>query len=218
MYTYIRLRSIVLEYRPYHPLLQYGLRIKGLKERGQYYPILPYKHFLTWLSPKIRKVEIPDQVLARLHHTTTYLHLELNDNERPELRCFLSYERKNLFVIFFIRVYSKYIYQFRLSNVLLSKSGASGIRTTLLTLTAESEKKKKSQVITKNLKSNGTNENDSPVVGSIVFLECPCGKKYKQDKKDWYLRHMTHCKKYAQINSIEIEEISCDDEKIVTVK
>ena len=40
----------------------------------------------------------------------------------------------------FIRVYSKDIYKFRLSNVLLSKSGASGIRTTLLILTAESEK------------------------------------------------------------------------------
>ena len=60
-----------------------------LKERGQFYPFPPYKHFLTWVSPKIRKVEIPDQVLARLHHSTTYLHLELNDNERPELRCFL---------------------------------------------------------------------------------------------------------------------------------
>ena len=115
----------------------------------------------------------------------------------------------------FIRVYSKDIYQFRLSNVLLSKSGASGIRTTLLTLTAESEKKKRSQVIPKNLKTNETKENDSPVVGSIGFLECPCGKKYKQDKKGWYLRHMTYCNKYAQINSIEIAEIiNCDDEMI----
>ena len=34
----------------------------------------------------------------------------------------------------FIRVYSKDIYQLRLSNVLLSKTGASGIRTALLTL------------------------------------------------------------------------------------
>lgn len=36
----------------------------------------------------------------------------------------------------FIRVYAKDIYQLRLSNVLLSKSGASGIRTALLTLSA----------------------------------------------------------------------------------
>ena len=43
----------------------------------------------------------------------------------------------------FIRVYSKDIYQHRLSNVLLSKTGASGIRTALLTLSAEAQKKKK---------------------------------------------------------------------------
>ena len=43
----------------------------------------------------------------------------------------------------FIRVYSKDIYQLRLSNVLLSKTGASGIRTNLLTLSDNSVKKKK---------------------------------------------------------------------------
>lgn len=43
----------------------------------------------------------------------------------------------------FIRVYSNDIYQLRLSNVLLSKTGASGIRTNLLTLSGNSEKSKK---------------------------------------------------------------------------
>ena len=42
----------------------------------------------------------------------------------------------------FIRVYSKDIYQLRLSNVLFSKTGASGIRTALLTLSDNSERKK----------------------------------------------------------------------------
>ena len=42
----------------------------------------------------------------------------------------------------FIRVYAKDIYQLRLSNALLSKTGASGIRTNLLSLSAASEKTK----------------------------------------------------------------------------
>ena len=47
----------------------------------------------------------------------------------------------------FIRVYSKDIYQLRLSNVLLSKTGASGIRTALLTLSGDAQKKNMLQLI-----------------------------------------------------------------------
>ena len=54
----------------------------------------------------------------------------------------------------FIRVYSKDIYQLRLSNVLLSKSGASGVRTGLLTLSVVAEKKKKNESHELNVKHN----------------------------------------------------------------
>ena len=39
-------------------------------------------------------------------------------------------------------MHSKDIYQLRLSNVLLSKTGASGIRTALLALSGDAQKKK----------------------------------------------------------------------------
>ena len=91
----------------------------------------------------------------------------------------------------FLRVYSKDIYQLRLSNVLLSKSGASGIRTALLTLSEVSVKNKKvAQVI-------AGEEHHSNIVALSVSSNssyvCPCGKEYKKNKSGWYRRHITTC-------------------------
>ena len=62
-----------------------------------------------------------------------------------------------MFIQGFISVYSKDIYQLRLSNVYFSKSGASGIRIALLMISANSEKITSAQSIkilgkTKNLR------------------------------------------------------------------
>ena len=91
----------------------------------------------------------------------------------------------------FLRVYSKDIYQLRLSNVLLSKSGASGIRTALLTLSTLSGKNKK------NVPIIGAEEQLSNIEGlsasSNSSYICPCGKEYKNNKSGWYRRHITTC-------------------------
>ena len=84
----------------------------------------------------------------------------------------------------FLRVYSKDIYQLSLSNVLLSKSGASEIRTALLTLSAVSVKNKKfTQVIA------GEQHHSNIVtlsVSSNSSYVCPCSKEFKKNKSGWY--------------------------------
>ena len=84
----------------------------------------------------------------------------------------------------FIRVYSKDIYQLRLSNVLLSKSGASGVRTGQLTLSAVAEKKKKNE---------RTIHTEPVEVDISTDYTCPCGQKYKNNKSGWYRRHIATC-------------------------
>ena len=80
----------------------------------------------------------------------------------------------------FIRVYSKDIYQLKLSNVLSSKSGASGVRTGLISLSAVSEKKK----------NEGLIHLVSAVIKSAPSLtsDCiaPCGRWYKENKSGYY--------------------------------
>ena len=104
----------------------------------------------------------------------------------------------------FMRVYSKDIYQLRLSNVLLSKSGASGIRTGLLTLNAVSEKKKNEKIT----------HPEPAVVGSTLPLSsdciCPCGRTYKNDKSGWFRRHFSSCSAYllSQHNTLGLAPLS----------
>ena len=94
----------------------------------------------------------------------------------------------------FIRVYSKDIYQLRLSNVLLSKTGASGIRTNLLTLSGISEKNKK--ISSENTSANSSITLPSPIVQvtpSSTYV-CTCKKEYKLE--GWYKRHIMSCSTY----------------------
>jgi hypothetical protein len=79
----------------------------------------------------------------------------------------------------FIRVYAKDIYQLRLSNVLLSKTGASGIRTALLTLSDDAHKKKKvcvqvsSSVKSATVLSTSTLISSSSAEGAVIRLRYP---------------------------------------------
>lgn len=102
----------------------------------------------------------------------------------------------------FIRVYSKDIYQLRLSNVLLSKTGASGVRTALLTLSAESEKKKSKAT------SSAVSEKHSMPNNS-----CPCGKKFTGN--GWYCRHILSCNKYITQHTSNIDIVVADNESVL---
>lgn len=111
----------------------------------------------------------------------------------------------------FVRVYAKDIYQLRLSNVLMSKSGASGIRTTLLTLSATASKKK--NILNKEIDERSEVDN-LPTSDAIVsrdeeelsYFNCPCGKGYKEKSKTWYARHISLCSKYIFLNSSSIND------------
>jgi hypothetical protein len=102
----------------------------------------------------------------------------------------------------FVRVYAKDIYQLRLSNVLLSKSGASGIRTALLTLSASASSKRKCGVIENDL----ANEEKDETIAEYDernegYYKCPCGKEYKKKSKTWYARHISLCTAYVFVAS-----------------
>ena len=84
----------------------------------------------------------------------------------------------------FVRVYAKDIYQLRLSNVLLSKSGASGIRTALLTLSASASNKRKCVETEKDLENEERKEAVAEYDEVIeAYYKCPCGKEYKKNLK-----------------------------------
>ena len=114
----------------------------------------------------------------------------------------------------FVRVYSKDIYQLRLSNVLLSKSGASGIRTGLLTLSAVSEKKKK---------NDRTTHPVPAVIVSTLSLSsdciCPCGRLYNNNKFGWYRRHIAFCSIYlsSQHNTLGLASPSVIEAEISAI-
>lgn len=91
----------------------------------------------------VHKLLLNSSIVQRLFKTSCYMIPNIFDIEEN-----LAIDKSPVCYLFqflvqgFIRVYSKDIYQHRLSNVLLSKTGASGIRTALLTLSAEAHKKK----------------------------------------------------------------------------
>lgn len=101
----------------------------------------------------------------------------------------------------FVRVHAKDIYQLRLSNVLMSKTGASGIRTALLTLSENSSKNKSNNVVTgvvnDRVQSDVTHSDDN----ADNFYFCPCGKSYMKKSKTWYARHISLCTKYIHVNT-----------------
>lgn len=103
----------------------------------------------------------------------------------------------------FIRVYSKDIYQHRLSNVLLSKTSASGIRTALLTLSAEAQKKK--NVTT-------TNTTTAQAV-TIDKYSCPCGREFTGN--GWLARHIISCSIYININNTSSDHIPADHSSVI---
>ena len=114
----------------------------------------------------------------------------------------------------FLRVYSKDIYQIRLSNVLLSKSGASGVRTGLLTLSAVSEKKKRNEGILQSV-SAVIDSTPSLISGFIS----PCGRRYKENKSGWYKRHLTTCPAClsSQHNMLGLQPLSVKEAAISAI-
>jgi hypothetical protein len=100
-------------------------------------------------------------------------------------------------------VYSKDIYQHRLSNVLLSKTSASGIRTALLTLSAEAQKKK--NVTT-------TNTTTAQAV-TIDKYSCPCGREFTGN--GWLARHIISCSIYININNTSSDHIPADHSSVI---
>ena len=103
----------------------------------------------------------------------------------------------------FMRVYSKDIYQHRLSNVLLSKTGASGIRTALLTLSAEAQKKK-----------NVTHDNTTTTQAvTLDKYSCPCGREFTG--KGWLARHIISCSIYINTKNTTSNYISNDNSSII---
>ena len=107
----------------------------------------------------------------------------------------------------FIRVYSKDIYQLRLSNVLLSKTGASGIRTTLLTLSADAQAKK--SIVLKNIT---TPEGGASSIQPSTSNSCPCGRNFTG--KGWLTRHQLSCPKYIALYTPQIPNDIPDRESV----
>ena len=107
----------------------------------------------------------------------------------------------------FIRVYSKDIYQLRLSNVLLSKTGASGIRTTLLTLSADAQAKK--SIV---LKNTTTPEGGASSIQPSTLNSCPCGRNFTG--KGWLTRHQLSCPKYIALYTPQIPNDIPDRESV----
>ena len=114
----------------------------------------------------------------------------------------------------FIRVYSKDIYQLRLSNVLLSKSGASGVRTGLLTLSAVAEKKKKNE---RTIHTGPVEVDSTPPM--TTDYTCPCGRKYKKNKSGWYKRHLATCSAFLSSphNTVGVERLSASEAVISSI-
>ena len=110
----------------------------------------------------------------------------------------------------FIRVYSKDIHQLRLSNVLLSKTGASGIRTALLTLSADAQSKK--SIALKKGVANNNDDTKQECTPSILpsTNSCPCGKKFAA--KGWLARHQSSCTKYLALDAPQNQSGSLDKE------
>ena len=149
---------------------------------------------------KVEQVILNSKSVQSAFKISCFMHLDLftTDLNLVVDKCPIAYLYR--FIIQgFIRVYSKDIYQLRLSNVLLSKTGASGIRTALLTLSANSEKNKNSSSIKiSNKEASFAEANSAETVSNFT---CPCGKKYLIGKKGWYLRHLLTCSVNISIHS-----------------
>ena len=109
----------------------------------------------------------------------------------------------------FIRVYSKDIYQLRLSNVLLSKTGASGIRTNLLTLSGSSENKKKMSSQDSSAEISITLPTPSLQDTPSSPYVCSCKKEYKLE--GWYQRHIMSCSTYNSNLPIDNAAVHLDN-------
>ena len=101
----------------------------------------------------------------------------------------------------FIRTHAKDIYQLRLSNALLSKTGASGIRTNLLSFSAKSVAAKENINNTKTLTKDLSNGllNNRKGNRSSSSLSCPCGKGFV--RASWFDRHVLNCNMFRNTAS-----------------
>ena len=115
----------------------------------------------------------------------------------------------------FIRTYAKDIYQLRLSNSLLSKTGASGIRTNLLSHSAKASsmnESKNSCHVGAPVKSKSSKSKN--IINTSSSLSCSCGRNYI--KESWYKRHIATCSVY--INNVSVGDavlMSIDPESIL---
>jgi hypothetical protein len=165
---------------------------------------------------RVEQVILKSKSVQSAFKTSCFMHTDLftTDLDLTTDKCPIAYLFR--FIIQgFIRVYSKDIYQLRLSNVLLSKTGASGIRTALLTLSANSEKKSFSQSIKASNETSVLPES-TPISDKTPSDNhvCPCGKKYLINKKGWYLRHLVTCSDYISINRPYDNQSLCDQKEL----
>ena len=152
---------------------------------------------------RVEQVILNSKSVQSAFKTSCFMHTDLFTTELDLVldKCPIAYLYRFL-IQGFIRVYSKDIYQLRLSNVLLSKTGASGIRTALLTLSAISENKKNASLNKVSNKITALPQINLHIEESpIIDFVCPCGKRYISRKKGWYLRHLVTCSVYISINA-----------------
>ena len=144
----------------------------------------------------VEKVILNSEKVQSAFRVSCFMHSDLfhTDLNLVTDKCPIAYLFRFL-IQGFIRVYSKDIYQYRLSNVLRSKSGASGIRTALLTLTAESEKLQSSKTASQKNNTVAQNKKLSSAIDPLAFYSCKCGKGYKENREGYYLRHVATCSK-----------------------
>ena len=109
-------------------------------------------------------------------------------------------------IIGFTRTHAKDIYQLRLSNALLSKTGASGIRTNLLSFSAKAISSKASldnDTVKEVRKLNNTNEHKKARISAN--LNCSCGRSFS--RVSWYNEHILNCSSHTSTSS---DKISAD--------
>ena len=116
----------------------------------------------------------------------------------------------------FVRTHAKDIYQLRLSNALLSKTGASGIRTNLLSFSAKATSSKATldiDVVKEISKSNNINEHKKARLAHT--RKCSCGKSFV--RVSWYDKHILNCSTYLPTSSdhMSAEQASNEDSVLI---
>ena len=115
----------------------------------------------------------------------------------------------------FIRTLAKDTYQLRLSNALLSKTGASGIRTNLLSFSAKATSSQSAldiDVVKEISNSNIINEHKKARVART--RECFCGRSFV--RLSWYDKHILDCSTFISTSSDDISaELTSNQDSVL---